>query len=626
MSVTNVSPEPPPLFAAREPIFPRRVSGRFRTLKWWIMAVTLGIYYAFPWLRWDRGPALPDQAVLVDLANRRFYFFFIEIWPQEFYLVAGLLIMAGLGLFLFTSALGRVWCGYTCPQTVWTDLFILVERWIEGDRNARVRLWNAPWTATKIRLRTLKWTIWLLIAVATGGAWVFYFADAPTLLGQLVTFSAPPVAYMSIAILTGTTFVLGGFLREQVCIYMCPWPRIQAAMMDEATLTVAYRDWRGEPRGKHRKAEGADQLGDCIDCHACVNVCPTGVDIREGQQLGCITCALCIDACDDVMARIGKPRGLIDYVTLADEERERAGEPPVGVWRQVLRPRVLVYTGLWARHRRRHAGGAAGAHRHGPVGRADPQPALRHAVRRLDPQQLRAAPAQHDRLRPRLPDRGGGRRPAGARVAGLRRRQRDGPGQRDAAPARLPDQPGRKPGQRRRHYPGRDRRHRRRHRRRGARGDGVPREAAMTLTGRRVFAIAAGIFVVMLVPNVVLAVLAVRTFSGLVVSNSYVASQEFDRTRAAQAALGWTATVNHIDGELRLDLTGAAGEAVRPATLAVTVGRPTTDRDDRTLALVETPAGYAADAALPPGGWRVEIAATAADGTAFRQSRDLRVR
>jgi cytochrome c oxidase accessory protein FixG len=347
LSITNTSPEPPALFAAREPIFPRRVSGRFRTLKWWILGVTLGIYYLMPWIRWDRGPALPDQAVLVDLANRRFYFFFIEIWPQEFYFVAGLLIMAGLGLFLFTSALGRVWCGYTCPQTVWTDLFILVERWVEGDRNARVRLWNAPWDARKLRLRAAKWTIWLLIAVATGGAWVFYFADAPTLLGRLVTFSAPPVAYLSIAILTATTFTFGGFLREQVCIYMCPWPRIQAAMMDEQTLTVAYRDWRGEPRGKHRKSEGAERLGDCIDCSACVNVCPTGIDIRDGQQMACITCALCIDACDDVMAKIGKPRGLIDYVTLADEARERAGEAPVPVWRRVFRPRVMVYTALW---------------------------------------------------------------------------------------------------------------------------------------------------------------------------------------------------------------------------------------------------------------------------------------
>ncbi len=339
---------PPPLYAAREPVFPRRVSGPFRRLKWWIMAVTLAIYYITPWIRWDRGPALPDQAVLVDLANRRFYFFFIEIWPHEFYFVAGLLIMAGLGLFLFTAALGRVWCGYTCPQTVWTDLFILVERWIEGDRNARVKLWNAPWTVTKVRLRAVKFTVWLLIAVATGGAWVFYFADAPTLAHQLLTFSAPSVAYISIAVLTATTFVFGGFMREQICIYACPWPRIQGAMMDEQTMTVAYRDWRGEPRGKHRKSAEAETLGDCIDCSACVNVCPMGIDIRDGQQLACITCALCIDACDDVMGKIGKPRGLIDYLTLADGENERAGQAPAPAWKSIVRPRTMLYFVLWS--------------------------------------------------------------------------------------------------------------------------------------------------------------------------------------------------------------------------------------------------------------------------------------
>jgi cytochrome c oxidase accessory protein FixG len=342
------STDPQPLYAAREPVFPRRVSGPFRTLKWWIMGITLGIYYITPWIRWDRGPDLPDQAVLVDLANRRFFFFMIEIWPHEFYFVAGLLIMAGLGLFLFTSALGRVWCGYACPQTVWTDLYILVERWVEGDRNARVKLWNATWDARKVRLRLTKWTIWLLIALATGGAWVFYFTDAPTLLRDLVTFNAHPVAYTTIAILTATTFLFGGFAREQVCIYMCPWPRIQAAMMDEDTITVAYRDWRGEPRGKHRKAEGADSLGDCIDCNACVNVCPMGIDIRDGQQLACITCALCIDACDDVMAKIGKPRGLIDYIALTDETRERAGQAPKSVWKHVFRPRTILYTALWS--------------------------------------------------------------------------------------------------------------------------------------------------------------------------------------------------------------------------------------------------------------------------------------
>ena len=338
------SSETQPLYAPREPIFPRRVKGFYRNLKWWVMAVTLGIYYLTPWIRWDRGPNLPDQAVLIDMAHRRFYFFWIEIWSHEFYFVAGLLIMAGLGLFLFTSALGRVWCGYTCPQTVWTDLFILVERWIEGDRNARVRLWNAKWDAHKIRLRLTKWIVWLLIAVATGGAWVFYFADAPTLARGLVTFQAPFIAWATIGVLTATTFVFGGFMREQVCNYMCPWPRIQAAMMDPETLTVAYRDWRGEPRGKQR-VEGA---GDCIDCMACVNVCPAGIDIRDGQQMECITCALCIDACDDVMDKIGKPRGLIDYLALSDQEAEANGKPAKPIWAHVLRFRTVLYTVLWA--------------------------------------------------------------------------------------------------------------------------------------------------------------------------------------------------------------------------------------------------------------------------------------
>ena len=350
MSTVGSAPDtdPPNLFAAREPIFPRRVSGFFRSLKWWIMAVTLGIYYLTPWIRWDRGPALPDQAVLIDLAGRRFYFFWIEIWPHEFYFVAGLLIMAGLGLFLFTSALGRVWCGYTCPQTVWTDLFILVERWVEGDRNARIKLLRQKYDFRKLRLRLTKWTLWLLIAIATGGAWVFYFADAPTLLVDLVTLEAAFVAYASIAILTATTFIFGGFMREQVCTYMCPWPRIQAAMMDEESLTVAYRDWRGEPRGKHLKREDDAPKGDCIDCNACVAVCPMGIDIREGQQLECITCALCIDACDDVMHRLGRERGLIDYFSLADEKVERAGGKAKAAWRSILRPRVLIYTAAWA--------------------------------------------------------------------------------------------------------------------------------------------------------------------------------------------------------------------------------------------------------------------------------------
>ncbi|KUJ76614.1 cytochrome c oxidase accessory protein CcoG [Ruegeria marisrubri] len=345
MSDSNPAPS---LYAPREPIFPRRVSGKFRNLKWVIMAVTLGIYYLTPWIRWDRGPSLPDQAVLLDMANRRFYFFWIEIWPHEFYFVAGLLIMAGLGLFLFTSALGRVWCGYACPQTVWTDLFILVERWIEGDRNARLRLHRQKkLDFRKARLRLTKWAVWLLIGLATGGAWVFYFADAPTLARDLVTGNAHPIAYTTMLLLTGTTFFFGGFAREQICIYACPWPRIQAAMMDEDTLVVGYREWRGEPRGKGKRTPDS-QLGDCIDCMACVNVCPVGIDIRDGQQLECITCALCIDACDDMMAKIGKPRGLIDYMALSDEENERAGRPPKSVWKHILRPRTILYTSLWS--------------------------------------------------------------------------------------------------------------------------------------------------------------------------------------------------------------------------------------------------------------------------------------
>jgi hypothetical protein len=198
------------LYKKRVKIHPKRVQGSFRRLKWIIMAVTLGIYYLAPWIRWDRGANAPDQAILIDFPARRFYFFFIEIWPQEVYYLTGLLILAALALFLITALAGRVWCGYTCPQTVWTDLFVAVERFVEGDRNARLKLDRAHWNATKISKRVVKHTIWLLIAVATGGAWIFYFADAPRLAGQLVSFDAPAVAYVFIAVFTFTTYALGG--------------------------------------------------------------------------------------------------------------------------------------------------------------------------------------------------------------------------------------------------------------------------------------------------------------------------------------------------------------------------------------------------------------------------------
>lgn len=348
-----INPDGPPkpkLYEKRKGVYPKAVDGNFRRLKWAIMAVTLAIYYITPWIRWDRGPYAPDQAVLVDLAGRRFYMFGIEIWPHEFYYVAGLLIMAGIGLFLVTSSVGRAWCGYTCPQTVWTDLFQHVERWVDGDRNAQIRLEKAPWGAKKIAKRGTKWTIWLLIAIATGGAWIFYFADAPTLFGQLFTGEAPFVAYATVGVLTFTTFTLGGFMREQVCIYMCPWPRIQTAMMDEKSLTVTYKEWRGEPRshGIKRAKENPGVFGDCIDCNQCVAVCPTGIDIREGPQIGCITCALCIDACDDVMDQVGRPRGLIDYATLESAELEQAGEAAPPLKRSIFRPRTLIYFALWA--------------------------------------------------------------------------------------------------------------------------------------------------------------------------------------------------------------------------------------------------------------------------------------
>jgi cytochrome c oxidase accessory protein FixG len=336
------------LYAARVKIHPKAVHGFFRRLKWAILGFALAVYYVLPWLRYDRGDHAPDQAVLADLAGRRFYFFFIEIWPQEFYYVAGLLIMAGVGLFLVTSVVGRAWCGHACPQTVWTDLFMKVEEWIEGDRNARMRLDKASWGFSKIFKRVSKNFVWLLIALATGGAWIFYFADAPTLAQSFVNFTAPPVAYFTVATLTATTFVFAGYMREQVCTYMCPWPRIQGAMLDEDSLIVTYNAWRGEPRSGHRKRVGDAPVGDCIDCNACVAVCPMGIDIRDGNQLECISCALCIDACDNVMEKVGAPKSLISYSTLRSYNASAAGHPVKPNWHVMLRPRTLIYAGLWS--------------------------------------------------------------------------------------------------------------------------------------------------------------------------------------------------------------------------------------------------------------------------------------
>lgn len=328
------------LYKKRVPVYPKAVHGRFREAKWLIMCITLGIYYILPWIRWDRGPGAPDQAVLVDFANSRFYFFFIEIWPQEVYYITGLLIMASVGLFLITAMFGRVWCGYTCPQTVWTDLFLLIERTIEGDRNAQIKLAKSPWSLEKVRKKTVKHLLWLFIAAATGGAWVFYFHDAPTIFTQFFHGTAPSTAYIFVGLLTFTTYTLAGTMREQVCTYMCPWPRIQAAMIDQDALNVTYRVDRGEPRGPHKMGDTWDNRGDCIDCKQCVAACPMGIDIRDGAQLECINCALCVDACNSVMERIGRPKGLIAYDTDNNIQRRLKGEPTKI---QLLRTRTILY-------------------------------------------------------------------------------------------------------------------------------------------------------------------------------------------------------------------------------------------------------------------------------------------
>lgn len=345
LAVATSPSTPQSLYAKRVKLYPKLAHGFFRNIKWVALFVLLGIYYITPWIRWDRGLDQPNQAVLVDFENARFYFFFIEIWPQEVYYITGLLILAALGLFLATSLFGRVWCGYACPQTIWTDLFIQVEKFFEGDRNARMKLDKAPWTAKKIYKKTAKHTVWLIIAAMTGGAWILYFHDAPTIARDFFTGHAPTTSYVFIALMTFTTYWLAGHMREQVCTYMCPWPRIQAAMIDEEALNVTYRYDRGEPRGPHKKGATWEGRGDCIDCRQCVAVCPVGIDIRDGLQLECIGCSLCIDACDEIMVKIDRPKGLIAFDTDKNVQRRIDGEKPRI---NLIRPRTVIYAVLFA--------------------------------------------------------------------------------------------------------------------------------------------------------------------------------------------------------------------------------------------------------------------------------------
>ncbi len=334
-----------PLYAARIKVYPKRVQGTFRRIKWAVLITLLGLYYVAPWIRWDRGPHAPDQAILADFVTRRIYFFSIEIWPQEIYFLTGLLVMGAFGLFLVTALFGRVWCGFTCPQTVWTDLFLWVEYLVEGDRGARIRLDRMPWTMEKIRKKLLKHLLWLFIAAATGGAWIMYFNDAPTVTRAILTGQASFAQYFFFLLFTTTTYLLAGIAREQVCIYMCPWPRIQGSLVDEDTLAVTYERWRGEPRGPYRKGQNWEERGDCIDCKQCVAACPMGIDIRDGFQLECIGCALCIDACNNVMDRIGRPRDLITYDSERNLERREQGLPPEY---RLVRPRTILYASILA--------------------------------------------------------------------------------------------------------------------------------------------------------------------------------------------------------------------------------------------------------------------------------------
>ncbi|MDR3435228.1 cytochrome c oxidase accessory protein CcoG [Telmatospirillum sp.] len=346
---TPTEPRNVSLYASHVKAYPRFLNnGFFRRLKWAVMAVLLALYWGTPWIRWDRGIGAPDQAVLIDMPGRRAYFFAIEIWPQEVYYLTGLLIIAALSLFFISALLGRVWCGFTCFQTVWTDIFVWIERFFEGERNRRMQLDKEPWSANKLLRKAGKQTCWIVVSVLTGFGFVLFFDNAPTLAHQIVTGQASVNAYGIMAFLTATTYVLAGFAREQVCIYMCPYSRFQSAMFDEHSLVVSYEAWRGEPRGKLKGAvhgrDAADVFsgrGHCVDCKMCVQVCPTGIDIRNGSQLACIGCALCVDACNSVMDRMGLPRGLISYDSSFNQLARAKGE--TSPRRQLWRPRTFIY-------------------------------------------------------------------------------------------------------------------------------------------------------------------------------------------------------------------------------------------------------------------------------------------
>lgn len=330
------------LYAIRQVIQPRSVHGVFASWRVALVLLTQAMYYGLPWLQWDNR-----QAVLFDLAARKFYIFGLVFWPQDFVYLTGLLILSALALFLFTAVAGRLWCGYACPQTVYTEIFMWVENWFEGDHLARKKLDKSPWNANKLRRRGFKHVVWMLIALWTGFTFIGYFTPIQTLAAEVMRASLGPWETFWILFYGFATWGNAGFMREQVCKYMCPYARFQSVMFDSDTLTVTYDSSRGEPRGsRSKKADHkALELGDCIDCSVCVQVCPTGIDIRNGLQYECIGCAACIDGCDQIMDKMGYPRGLIRYTT---ENVVKGKYPDSSILKHVLRPRTIIYTVLLA--------------------------------------------------------------------------------------------------------------------------------------------------------------------------------------------------------------------------------------------------------------------------------------
>ncbi|HXZ49445.1 MAG TPA: cytochrome c oxidase accessory protein CcoG [Usitatibacter sp.] len=329
------------LYEVRRKIYPRAVRGGFARWRWALVFATQIVFYGVPWLTWGGR-----QAVLFDLQARQFHIFGLVLWPQDFIYLAILLVISAFSLFLFTAVAGRLWCGYACPQTVYTEIFLWVERRIEGDRAARMKL-DASKGARKVLLKGAKHAVWVAIALWTGFTFVGYFTPIRELARSSLALSYGPWETFWVLFYGFATYGNAGWMREQVCKYMCPYARFQSAMFDRDTLVITYDPARGEPRGgRSRSADPrALGLGDCVDCGICVQVCPTGIDIRNGLQYECIGCAACIDGCDQVMEKMGYPKGLIRYSTENALEKGWGGG---AILRQVLRPRVLVYSAVLA--------------------------------------------------------------------------------------------------------------------------------------------------------------------------------------------------------------------------------------------------------------------------------------